>query len=232
MSETPQYDIIVDTREKNQKLLTLINEQMNPMEATLNVGDFDVNNYLIERKTLDDLKGSVISKRLWGQLDGMNRVRDVSVPVLLVEGTSSFRGFKGKQLKGVLNRVSMLGIQVIQTDNEAHTVHWLKKLRDEPNQLFDQDKKVVQEILLPKSQSLRKGKKAREMTLPQKQRYILEGLPGIGPKSADKLLKETKTVRSAFTRIADGDLTVKSIGKKKAQTIWEVVNAEYEAEGE
>ena len=49
----------------------------------LEVGDYITNGRIIERKTVSDLKSSVIDKRIIGQLDGL---RNLGNGLLMIEG--------------------------------------------------------------------------------------------------------------------------------------------------
>ena len=59
-------------------------------------------------------------------------------------------------------------------------------------------------------------------------RYIVEGLPSIGPKAAHNLLKHFKTVSAVFTASEKELCEVPGIGQKTASRIHELLNFPYE----
>ena len=54
--------------------------------------------------------------------------------------------------------------------------------------------------------------------------FILEGFPGIGPKTAQKLLKRFKSLKEIFNA-SEEDL--KKILGKKAETLYELIHSKY-----
>ena len=66
--------------------------------------------------------------------------------------------------------------------------------------------------------------KKRSFNKKEQMQYILEGFPGIGPKTARKLLKEFKTIKGTIN--SDFDNLTKILGKR-AETVKKIIEQEY-----
>ena len=58
-------------------------------------------------------------------------------------------------------------------------------------------------------------------------RYMVEDLPGIGPRMADSLLKRFHTLQALFSAGEEDLRRVPGIGPKRAQSIRELLNRSY-----
>ena len=76
-----------------------------------------------------------------------------------------------------------------------------------------------------KEVSLRGEKKA--LTLGERQRLIVEGLPNVSATLAKRLLKHFGSVESVFTATEEELMEVEGIGEKKAKEIRRVITAPY-----
>ena len=84
----PKIKIIVDTREKQSLVPTnLESKKANWIFQTLTEGDYEIGNYRIERKTINDFASSFISGRLETQLESLKRLH--KNPVFLFENSDS-----------------------------------------------------------------------------------------------------------------------------------------------
>ena len=72
---------------------------------------------------------------------------------------------------------------------------------------------------------VRFGKKGA--TLEEQQRFIVESLPGVGPKNAKSLLEHFKSVQEVFEADSDDLRDVEGIGEKKAREIRRVLSSDY-----
>ena len=70
----PKIPIIVDTREK-QSLISanLLNQKANIQYEKLDIGDYLIEDTIVERKTFQDFIGSMINKRLTEQLFNLKK---------------------------------------------------------------------------------------------------------------------------------------------------------------
>ncbi|NMB66767.1 hypothetical protein GYA25_01770, partial [Candidatus Woesearchaeota archaeon] len=76
--------ILIDYREKNCLVpFELKNRNLNTEFCELKVGDYLINNLIIERKTVNDFISSMINKRILRQIEDLNQYED---KLLIIEG--------------------------------------------------------------------------------------------------------------------------------------------------
>ena len=174
--------IIIDNREKQSLVASqLANLGFQIEFQQLKVGDYLVNDVAVERKTINDLKSSIINKRIIQQLQ---ELKQYPKNILIVEGISNEDIYSGiiheNALRGFLLSVALeFQVPLIFTQNEEDTARYLSVLaKKSPKKDF----------------SLRASKlfKSKEERL----QFILEGFPNIGPVTAKKLISQFKTLRS------------------------------------
>jgi len=175
--------IIIDNREKSSLIPSLLIKNQFPIEfKNLPVADYLINNTAIERKTISDLKSSIINKRIISQL---LELKQYPKHLLLVEGfeetpyngylhENAFRGF-------LLATALEFQVPIIFTRNSEDTAKYLAVLASKK----------------PKSESSLRATKIFKSKTDQQQQ-ILEGFPHIGPAKAKALLKKFKTLNNIF----------------------------------
>jgi len=192
--------IIVDYREKNSLIISeLIRLGMILEFKELKVADYIVKNIAIERKTINDFINSMINKRLLRQIQELQQYKN---RLLIVEGNGEQElyndeelGINGNAIRGFLLSILLkYNIPIIFTKNYEDSAKFISIL----------SKKQTKEIAL----------KAKKRILNKKEQlqFILEGFPGIGPKTAQKLLNKFKTI-SNIINASEQDLK-ETIGKK------------------
>jgi ERCC4-type nuclease len=178
--------ILVDNREKNSLLpseLSKLNFQIEFQQ--LPVADYVINNTLaIERKTVSDLKSSIINKRIFSQL---KEIKQFPKHLLLVEGSREelFNNqiLHNNSIRGFILSVQLdYSIPLLFSENEKESAILISILSN---------KKVNS------SPSLRPSK--IPLTKKEQQQFILEGFPGIGPKTAEKLLDKFSSLKNIFS---------------------------------
>jgi len=200
VKETPKQKIIIDYREKNSLVASyLIKAGFEVEFKELKVADYIVKNTAIERKTVQDFVSSMINKRLLKQIEELKQYEN---KLILVEGieeqelyTDDETGVNGNAIRGFLLSITMKhGIPLIFTKNQKDTAKFISVLA----------KKQEKEISF----------KAKKKTFNKKEQlqFIVEGFPGIGPKTAKKLLKEFKTLKNIIN--ASEEELKKVLGKK------------------
>jgi ERCC4-type nuclease len=205
--------IIVDDRERGAVLAALEHSGRFAVEVQhLAVGDYQVDGrFLFERKTLPDLVRSIVSGRLFKQILQLAEVEGLR-PVLILEGTSADiqeSGMQWEAVRGALVTVALfLGVPVLRSRSPEETVAtFLYAARQA---------RTVALGALPRRGYRPKGKAAL-------QRYILQGLPEVGPERAARLLANFGTVQAMMTADEDDLLTIDGIGKHTARRImWAV----------
>jgi len=174
--------IIIDNREKQSLVASqLANLGFQIQFEQLKVGDYLVNDVAVERKTLSDLKSSIINKRIIQQL---LELKQYPKNILIVEGISQEDIHSGiiheNALRGFLLSVALeFQVPLIFTQNEKDTAKYLAVLaKKSPKKDF----------------SLRASKLFKSK--PERLQFILEGFPNIGPVTAKKLIKQFKTLKN------------------------------------
>ncbi|MBX4211939.1 hypothetical protein KW787_00585 [Candidatus Pacearchaeota archaeon] len=177
-------DILVDYREKNSLVPShLVSQGINVIFQQLNVADYLFGNIAIERKTISDLKSSIISKRINSQL---LELKQYPKPLLLVEGIGNEDLYEGiineNALRGFLLSVALeYQVPIIFTQSEEDSARYIA-------------------ILAKKKENKHPSLRASKIALTEEQRlqYILEGFPRIGPVAAKKLLGKFKTIKNVM----------------------------------
>lgn len=173
----------------------------------LAVADFVVEErFGVERKTLADFASSVIDARLFRQAAALARHR--ARGVLILEGTASAAGESGvsrESLQGALIAVSVFhGLAVLRARDAAETAKLLVYLGRQARRFA--------RGALPRAGRRPKGLRARRL-------YILQGLPGIGPERAARLLERFGSVQGVAVASAVELESVNGIGKATARRI-------------
>ncbi len=176
-------------------------------------GDYVLGPVGIERKTLYDFFNSLVRKRLFEQVQ---RLRDAyPQPLVILEGDlAEISTFKHPQ--SVLGALLALEITervpVLTTADKDQTALLLSVL-------WKRQEKGASEYGL--------RHKPKTMTLDQRQRFLIEGLPSVGDTLARNLLERFGSVRSVFNASEDELKQVSKIGDVKATEIVRLVTAPY-----
>lgn len=200
VKEKPKQKIFVDYREKNSMVASeLIHLGFEVEFLELKVGDYLINNIAIERKTVSDFISSMINKHLEKQLD---ELQQYDKKLLLIEGieehelySDNSEGMNANAVRGFLLSILLKHkVPIIFTKNAEDTAKFIDVLAR---------KKEVESSLNATKKSFNKQ---------EQMQFILEGFPGIGPKTARKLLEKFKTMKNIFS--ASPEELEKEIGKK------------------
>lgn len=214
MAENERVRIIADDRERQSRVSELLSE-MPEFDVTISrlpTGDYLADHRLIfERKTLLDFAMSIIDGRLFGQMSRLASQRHK--PVLILEGTGqdlAGNGIRRDAVQGALISVSLIyGIPVLRAMDEAETARVIRYATL-------QVKKIAQ-----LGMSKRSGYQPK--TKSRRQQFILQGLPGIGPKKAQKLLERFGSVERIVCATMEELETVDGISRLIAEKIkWAV----------
>ncbi len=183
----PKIPIIVDTREK-QSLISanLLEKKANINFEKLEIGEYLIQDTIIERKTFSDFISSTLNKRLQEQLINLKKYPK---HFLIIEGF--YYNYKKQKanihenaIRGMLLSVALdFQVPIIYTEDEEDTANFLilvAKKYERPNL----------EI------SSRPSKKIKSIT--EQKQFILEGFPGIGPKTSKNLIKELSSLQQIF----------------------------------
>jgi Fanconi anemia group M protein len=198
--------IIIDVHEKNSLVPSFLNESKLDIEfQNLTTGDYLIRDVIIERKTISDFISSMISKRLIQQI---LELQTYTRKFLILEGEINDLEFNPNAIRGMILSIQLdFKIPIIFTKDSKETSKFLEVLARK------------QEKTSEFSLHSKKGQTKKEII-----KYIVEGFPGIGPKNAEKLLKELKTIRTIIN--APLEIIEKIIGKKAEE--FNIVDEEYD----
>lgn len=202
--------MIVDHREKNSLVISNLVKMGVEIEfKQLPVADFLVKDTAIERKTVSDFISSMINRRLINQLEELQQYES---KILLIEGLESQELYSKSSninqnaIRGfLLSIILKYKVPIIFSKNEEDTAEYL--------------------VILAKKQEREMGiraiKKARNTK--EQIQYIIEGFPGIGPKTARKLLEKYKTIKNIINTPIE---EIEEIIGKKSE-IFKILAEEY-----
>jgi len=187
----------------------------------LPAGDFAIEGVrgevLIERKEWSDFVSSYRSGTLFNQIGRcQEQIHDVHV---LIEGSrrSAAEYTNASELEMRRMKTSLYfktDVHVIETDSFVET---LKVICDADDWL-GQDP----------SESYHSVRPTEKVPAEDRPRYIVEGLPGIGPKNAERLLSHFSSAQRVLTATAEELQAVDGIGPRKSERIVEAMNRNHD----
>lgn len=205
--------ILADDREPEGEVIRSLAEMENVAVEIkrLSLGDYRIDKrVIVERKTLKDFAVSIVDGRLFRQM--IRLAGSTLTGVLILEGTADDTtelGITREAMQGALITVSLiLGIPVLRAKDSAETA-----------------KLIV--FMARQVESVARGGVYRQGYRPKnkrkKQLFILQGLPGVGPERAGRLLDRFGSVEGVISAGSDELKSVNGIGKNVADKIkWAV----------
>lgn len=202
-------NVLVDDRERSSGVPAVL-EAMDDVHVEfqrLSIGDYQIDRRLIvERKTLNDFAISILDGRLFKQMPRLAMSPRRSV-LILEGGSHDLRrtGMRREALQGALVTISLiLGIPVLRAMNPEETARLMVY--------------AARQTALAVTGNLHrpgyrpKGKRKRQL-------YILQGLPGVGPKRASQLLERFGSVQGVIDASIEELSSTNGIGIDTAQGI-------------
>ncbi len=208
--------IIVDHREYRSnvvKNLSVKGVTIDPQQ--LDTGDYIVSKRIgVERKNVDDFLESLIKGKLFKQI---SQLRDAySRPVLILEGENLFtkRNINHNAIFGSLASITVdYGIPVLTTKNSMDTADLLQVIAKREQK--QENKSVAVRGFKP------------QMSLKERQQFLIEGLPNVSAVIAKRLLNHFGSIRGIANADEKQLTKVKGVGKNIASEIIEVLNSDY-----
>ncbi len=203
--EQPKCKITIDHREKNSLVPSFLKKLGFEIELKeLKVADYIVKDIAIERKTISDFLSSMINKRLIHQLE---ELQQYNRKLLIIEGTEHQELYSDENkkinsdcIRGFLLSITLKhNIPIIFTKNPEDTAKFISVLSNK--------KEKESPLNITK----------RTLNAKEQLQYILESFPGIGPKTARKLLEHFKTLKNIIN--SEENELKKLIGKKAESII-------------
>ena len=208
--------VIVDEREKPSGIPKLLRDLGMTVDfRMLEIGDYVMPGYAIERKEIRDFLRSIFSRRVFDQAKRLSETYEN--PILIVEGDiSTVLGSKimPTAFWGALATLAFdYDLKVFFTPNTEETANLIYTLRRKKPSRFEGPLVKTQ----PKFEDMEKM-----------QIQIVASLPGIGPKLAERLLDEFKSIRKIFMATVAELSAVKGINRKTAYKIKRILDASYD----
>lgn len=213
MAAAQTVSILVDDREPDGAVLAALRQrpEVEVQVVRLAVGDYRVDEALLfERKTLPDLAGSIQDGRLFAQ--ALRLVRAPLPAALILEGTTrdlAGCGMRREAIQGALVTMTLfMGLPLLRALDPTETAALMVTAARQG--------RAVASGALPRPGRRPRGK-ARV------QNRILQGLPGVGPERARRLLERFGTVEAVMAAPAAELMAVAGIGSATAHLIrWAV----------
>lgn len=213
-----------DYREDRTRIPRLLQQAGLELHRTnLLVGDYIVGDIAIERKTINDYIASKESGELDNQLYALSYNFDLSY--LVIEGYVS-KALMYRKITRQAYISSLVGSSLKRaSDGKKGQVITVNLETDFDTALFIQS--LASKLSNPEARKLvlKRPKPGSNDLI----KYILLGLPGIGPKRADLLIKKFKSIRNLANASVDEIKSVPGFGNMLAGQVYRILNQEVDS---
>ena len=199
--------LTADNCEKSSGIPGLLrNRFANLQMAQLSAGDYMINDEIvIERKTKEDFVQSLMDGRLFAQCAKLRKTG--MIPLFIVEGNpyKTAHHIAPTAIKGALLSINLSWqIPIIKSSGKEDTADII---------VMAAKQELNARYFVRKS-----GKKPKKRQ--NQQHYFIQGLPGVGPKLAHKLLGHFNTIEKIIRADTATLSEVEGIGRKKAEQLF------------
>jgi len=178
--------------------------------ARLTAGDYLIEDeILVERKTVADFSTSLVDGRLFPQVSRL--ARSLHRSLVLIEGPPGrpMPDVHPHAVQGaIVSLAVMWRLPVLHTSGPEDSLRVVRFLASQAGR--------------PQDRGLRRYER-KPKRLASRRIYVLQGLPGVGPALATRLLNQFGSVEGVVTADVDTLRQVRGVGPKKAARIWELV---------
>lgn len=187
----------------------------------LRIEQLDVADYVlsqrvaVERKSAADLAASILDRRLFAQVEQLKMAYEQVI--YLIEGESLYEAshVHPNAMRGALSFLVILqGVSLIRTESPQDSALFLATMARHAQHGLGYEPSTH-----PKRRSL-----APQLQL----RYLVEDLPGVGPKTAQALLERFGSLRNMFNASEEELYQVPGIGPKRARQLHDLFNLTYD----
>lgn len=211
--ERPEVQVFIDDRElKSAAAKALFAKGAFLKPVRLSVGDYVLSARAgVERKTSQDFESSVLDGRLFSQAQELREA--FPSPVVAVTG-KNFERLQPAALRGAFISLAVdYRIPLLFFDSDAEFADFVYALGER------------EQLLEPREARVRFGRKGA--ALEERQRFIVESLPLIGPKVARALLEHFGSIERLVSAGAEELVEVEGVGAKRAEEIRRVLSSKY-----
>ncbi|MCX6801208.1 MAG: DEAD/DEAH box helicase [Candidatus Diapherotrites archaeon] len=218
MEKSDKIIIFADSREGASTVIReLVGKEVAVRTKQLEVGDYVLSREVcVERKTVEDFINSMIDGRLFSQLIALRN--SYEKPLLIVEGNMqelfTLRNIHRNAIIGALTSIALdYQVPIINTRDAKETAEFVYVIAK--REQLGRDKEI----------GIRFGRKG--LTVEEQQRFIVEGIPMVGPMLAKNLLKEFGSIKKIANAGEKELQKVENLGEKKAKQIFRVINEKF-----
>ncbi|OQA31311.1 MAG: excinuclease ABC subunit C [archaeon ADurb.Bin336] len=171
----------------------------------------------VERKTIEDFLNSMIDGRLFNQLNNLRQ--NYTKPLVIIEGNQTelftLRNIHKNSILGALTSITLdFQVPILNSTDSKETAQILYVIAKREQKTNNKEVR------------LRVGRKG--LTLSEQQRFIIEGLPLVGPNLAKSLLEKFGSIKNIVNANEKELQEVENLGKKKARLIQKVLREQYD----
>jgi len=182
---------------------------------SLDLGDYVIGpDVVVERKSAADLAASIVDRRLFGQLEQLEEA--FKSIIYLIEGQNLYEAsnLHPNAIRGAVSYLVVLsGANVVYSRDAEDSASLLATMARHAQHGLGYDISMHAK---------------RRATSPRlRMRYLVEDLPGIGPRIADALLVRFDSVQQIANASVSDLETAEGIGPKRAQAIYELLHRSY-----
>lgn len=215
-------EVVVDDREQPSGVIEhlMSHETIRVTIRRLKLGDYLIDNrVLIERKTVSDLSISIIDGRLFRQACFL--AESTYRPLLLIEGHVTGEEVSGVSREAIQGAIITLAIFL--------NIPCLRSLdvKESANLIYYAGAQMQRNISRGVYRHGYRPKRRRN-----KQLFILQGLPGIGPARAERLLETFGSIENVFHADVEALSHIAGIGCKTAKAIRDLVGPDIDRNSE
>lgn len=201
-------DLIVDSRETNSGIPALLRRAGVPfLQQELAAGDYRIGDVLLERKSANDLAASILDGRLFPQAEALSNA--AARPMLLIEG--DIRAIASRMnedaLPGAISALALYWhVNILWAPDAPSTARLLERMWRHTNEGLGYQVPL----------RVKKPKAGPDGAVAQ---YLVEGLPGVGPETAQRLVTHFGTARAVFSASHQQLRECQGVGPKTAESI-------------
>lgn len=211
--------IYVDVREERSSIPRLLEKEgVLVIRRKLDVGDYLVSeNSVVERKSVGDFASSLFDGRLFDQARRLNETYDNIYYV--IEGNIKKLAYRwSSRLKqfssAMVTLATVFDAKILWSSNEENTAYILLALAKNLQASGERTHIIIH-------------KKPKLSSIGEWQFYIVQSFPGIGPKLAESVLNEFKTLERFCTASITELSRVPGLGERKAELIKKILKISF-----